>query len=637
MSGRSRPLGLLTITAVLAGTAVAATASSPAARPAPGFERGPSQHVQVTAADGITLDGWVTSPVVPTGARTPTVLIVTPYLDVAGISTTTIAGNPSTEPEPDCEPTRGTALEGGCGYWSESKMTGGTYTNSLGFPPVRLVRHGYTVAVFSVRGTGSSGGCVEYGGRDEQRDQVDLVTWIARQPWSDGRVAMGGISYSSLTAWEAAVQAPPALKAVVTAGDFVDGYQLVHSPQGTVIPGVSAVLADWDLEYGHTGGDLSGKPGFAQHASCPSQALSTQVAKDLQAGDRDGAYWEQRNLAVRLPAVRAAVLDTAGYWDIGHQYEADAVWGSLRAGTPKAQYKGWWGHLWPDAQNAKTTFDLPTGTTTWEKVVLDWLDYWVRGVGPRPATGTVFHQDHEAVWHESSDWPVRPEGKEVLYLAGSALATAPRAGATSFRSVPPADLTWVANSDSSPVDPGKQGNESSLCQDPLAAQQARVYLSQPVASPTVLAGNPFAYLDLSSSEAGGIVTATLYDLPPGFACQAGGYYDGASWLSSGSADLNFHTTPFTRTAFPIDTPTHVRIDLSDTTATLATGHRVALVLSHGTVAAHGGTTSYPTITVLGGGKEASQIVLPIASGTLGGSAPSLRYPRRPFVPSTYRD
>ena len=46
-------------------------------------------------------------------------------------------------------------------------------------------------------------------------DAAALIAWIARQPWSDGRVGMYGGSYEGFTQWAAAKHLPPALKTIV--------------------------------------------------------------------------------------------------------------------------------------------------------------------------------------------------------------------------------------------------------------------------------------------------------------------------------------------------------------------------------------------------------------------------------------
>jgi uncharacterized protein len=50
-----------------------------------------------------------------------------------------------------------------------------------------------------------------------------LILWIAKQPWSDGRVAMVGEGYSGFTAWAAAAHPPAPLKAIATSAPIAPG------------------------------------------------------------------------------------------------------------------------------------------------------------------------------------------------------------------------------------------------------------------------------------------------------------------------------------------------------------------------------------------------------------------------------
>ena len=43
-------------------------------------------------------------------------------------------------------------------------------------------------------------------------DGYDLVEWLAKQPWCDGKVGMMGLSYMGWTQWWTATQAPPSLQ-----------------------------------------------------------------------------------------------------------------------------------------------------------------------------------------------------------------------------------------------------------------------------------------------------------------------------------------------------------------------------------------------------------------------------------------
>ncbi|HEX6368892.1 MAG TPA: CocE/NonD family hydrolase, partial [Longimicrobium sp.] len=54
-------------------------------------------------------------------------------------------------------------------------------------------------------------------------DAAALIEWIARQPWSDGRVGMYGGSYSGFTAWAAAKRRPDALKGIMVGAPVAPG------------------------------------------------------------------------------------------------------------------------------------------------------------------------------------------------------------------------------------------------------------------------------------------------------------------------------------------------------------------------------------------------------------------------------
>jgi len=60
----------------------------------------------------------------------------------------------------------------------------------------------------------------------EVDDASAAVDWIARQPWSDGRVAMYGGSYSGFAAWAATKRMPSALKTIVPYVAAIPGFGL---------------------------------------------------------------------------------------------------------------------------------------------------------------------------------------------------------------------------------------------------------------------------------------------------------------------------------------------------------------------------------------------------------------------------
>jgi hypothetical protein len=101
------------------------------------------------------------------------------------------------------------------------------YTNDHNTPRgIYFATHGYVFVTVDCRGRGNSDG--EFTPFvNEGRDGYDVVEWIARQPWCNGKVATIGGSYKGMDQWLIAKENPPHLAAM--------------APTATVAPGIDAV------------------------------------------------------------------------------------------------------------------------------------------------------------------------------------------------------------------------------------------------------------------------------------------------------------------------------------------------------------------------------------------------------------
>lgn len=86
-------------------------------------------------------------------------------------------------------------------------------TNDLQFAKFNA-ESGYVGVVANTRGKGKSPQELELFEHDAN-DAYDIIEWISKQPWSDGRVGMVGGSYNGFAQWAAAKHLHPALKTIV--------------------------------------------------------------------------------------------------------------------------------------------------------------------------------------------------------------------------------------------------------------------------------------------------------------------------------------------------------------------------------------------------------------------------------------
>lgn len=96
-----------------------------------------------------------------------------------------------------------------------------------------FVPRGYAVVVVDVRGTGASFGSREgFRAPRERNDFYDITEWICSQPWSNGRVGAGGISYLGAGAEFLAGTGHPAVKAIAPLFAVWDTYMDNYFPGG---------------------------------------------------------------------------------------------------------------------------------------------------------------------------------------------------------------------------------------------------------------------------------------------------------------------------------------------------------------------------------------------------------------------
>src|SRR6202011_4676380 len=97
--------------------------------------------------------------------------------------------------------------------------------------------HGYAGVRVDIRGSGESAGLLldEYS-EQELADGVEVIAWLAAQPWCSGVVGMMGISWGGFNGLQIAARRPPALKAIVTICSSDDRYaDDVHYMGGTLL------------------------------------------------------------------------------------------------------------------------------------------------------------------------------------------------------------------------------------------------------------------------------------------------------------------------------------------------------------------------------------------------------------------
>ena len=291
-----------------------------------------TEHVRLPMDDGVEILVEITRPDPAThpGLRVPVILSASPY----HIASDNRRGQGEMDLPEDAD---------------------GTSLGLTGYFPQR----GYAVAAMDLRGTGDSGGCLDHLGPRDRADLAEVITWLASQPWSNGRVGMVGLSYPGFAAANGAATGVDALKtAVIIAGgasmydhQFQHGvpYFLQYAGPIAAYPALTSTRYAGGLPavtYYLSGGERP-LPPSQQYAYAHCQGL--QSAATAGSGQVTGQYeqWHaERDVRNELVATDVPLFLVHGVDD--HQIRTPAAEWYLGGRFSRPDDKVWIGP-WPHA------------------------------------------------------------------------------------------------------------------------------------------------------------------------------------------------------------------------------------------------------------------------------------------------
>jgi len=190
---------------------------------------------------------------------------------------------------------------------------------------VKFATHGYVYVSVDVRGRGTSQGKFTplYGNGP---DGADVIAWLAKQSWCDGRVVTRGGSYRGMDQWQILSQHPAHLAAAVPTAAVYPGWDFPQ-PKGVFV----SYMAQWlAFTSGQTGQDnLFGDGKYwesrfveAYEHNQPFNKLADLAGTNreafLQWLDHPGydAYWAAFNpKPADYAAIDIPILTITGYFD----------------------------------------------------------------------------------------------------------------------------------------------------------------------------------------------------------------------------------------------------------------------------------------------------------------------------------
>ncbi len=277
-----------------------------------------------------------------------------------------------------------------------------------------FVPHGYAFVTHAVRGTAGSGGCNDLMGPLETADIDQAVTWAGTQEWSNGNVAMTGVSYDGSTPWAAASTGNPHLKTIIPVSGVPDMHGLMYRNGSSETRGPLVLNA----LYYEIGIESSSPSEYAKKVLCPEawEGVALSGVAGVLGTDPMG-FWQERN---RKPHVAAnyegSVFSIQGLqdWNVDPSQVVPWVEQLDQQGMRTKQLLGQWGHAWPDGigENGERTDIF---RADFKEILLRWLEQELKGI-PQDTGPSVQVQDNQLRWRNEAHYPPRDTQWDRLHL-----------------------------------------------------------------------------------------------------------------------------------------------------------------------------------------------------------------------------
>jgi predicted acyl esterase len=302
--------------------------------------------------------------------------------------------------------------------------------------------HGYAVAQVAVRGTGTSGGCMDLMGPAEKHDLDQAIRWLGEQPWSNGHVAMWGVSYDGSTPWEVASTGNPYLKTIVPISGLPDVYGLMfHNGSAETRGAGMHDTVYWPFGFSPEflrvtppvqpppesgvpplptvsplGGSANGREQYQdlQNLLCPEVYEGTVMGGWARAmasrGSEASTYWAERDhRAGVLQNYKGSVFLIHGLqdWNVDPHSAIPFNQALRAAGIEVKEMYGQWGHARPDSSCVARTpawVTLPC-RVDWAEVMLRWFDRHLKGNASVDTGPAVQVQDSVGYWRNAEAFP----------------------------------------------------------------------------------------------------------------------------------------------------------------------------------------------------------------------------------------
>jgi len=430
--------------------------------------------------------------------------------------------------------------------------------------------HGYAAIRVDLRGSGESDGVLEDEYlKQEQDDALEVIAWLAAQPWCNGRVGMMGKSWGGFNGLQVAARRPPALQCIITVYSTDDRYaDDIHYMGGCLL----TENPNWSFAMFPS---LARPPdpelvGDGWEETWQRRLENTRPwIIDWMKHQRRDEFWKHGSVCEDFSQIECPVFAIGGWAD---PYTNPVMRLLEGLSVPRKALIGPWGHQYPHQAN-------PGPMAGFLQEALRWWDHWLKdqdtGIMAEPMLRAwmhdsypprATHDDLPGGWVGEPDWPSPNTGNRRFHLNRDGLGDTPgpeeAAGVASPETAGACTPVWGNNGNGAPECPVDQRPDDSL---------SLVFDSTPLEQPMAFLGAPVLELEIAADQPLAFVVVRLSEV----------LEDGVvSQVSYGLANLCHDEAHETVTPLVPGARQRVRVKLNDNAHRFRTGSRVRVAVSN---------------------------------------------------------
>jgi hypothetical protein len=365
-----------------------------------------------------------------------------------------------------------------------------------------LAAKGFAGCRVDMRGAGDSEGLFD--AHQTYADIVEVLQWLAKQPWCNGKLGMMGLSWGGINGIMAADRHAAGLKALMVSSFSTDRYS-----DGMLWKNACVLNRNFVWATGVVG--MCSRPPDPAVVGDAWRDLWMQRLENMQpeitsylGHQRRDAYWDKHRIE-HATDITCPIFMTGGWADSNYTQTLPKLLDQTKA--PMRAVFGPWGHRYPH-------YAVPGPGFDYLGEAVRWFGRWLRdeqnGIEKEPIVqafisedvpAKTFYAEAPGQWAAESQWPI-PHDTKTLYLGdGKLTATAPAPSQLSYTSPQTVGLSsgelmpWFAYAPG-PELPGDQRRDDgqSICFDSGALTERLVTLGVPELDLEFSVDRPAAFL-----------------------------------------------------------------------------------------------------------------------------------------------